>query len=629
MAVAGTVAVLTGFVVATHADATQSVLAVGSPIMDGDVIETGSGASVSIRFLDDTTLAMDADARMAIDALVFDPATGSGSAGFQLFEGLFVIVTGAIAASGPEALRLTTPVATIGIRGTSLAILAGAEGTRNLVALLADPGSGDLGEAVILNAGGTQVLDEANEATAITSSDVAPLVPFLLSRHQLEALFGGAILASPFGGRLYEEPDQIDGSPSDQSTEEERRADDAAATQAEGDDLSSVAADTEPTQVTDATFAGPIGDGTASTSDGFDVASGAATFDSGSFQGSTTSGTETGETAADPASTNGGDRDPGGGGGGGDPDNTDVGGAGGDTLVGTIGRDSLIGGRGDDLLDGRGGNDVFDGGDGRDQILGGPGIDRLLGGANDDSLLGGGGNDVIDGGPGIDSAFYVDATGPVRVNLGIAGPQAVGGGLGSDDLREIEQLSGSPFDDVLTGDGVANNLKGHVGDDVLFGDEGRDDLIGGAGSDFLIGGADGDDVTGGLAADFFAYELSGDGARVATNVTAASAGLTAGVEYDRLLDFSAVQGDLVGLRAVPFDLPQGPPLVSGVNFSRIAGLYDGTNAGANSEFTAGRPTMVFSTADNTLYYDPDGATPGYTVLAAVNVALDATDIRTF
>ncbi len=654
MAVVGTVAILSGNVVATHADGTRSVLGVGSPVLDGDVIETGSGSAVSIRFLDDTSLAMDEGARMAIDSLVFDPATASGSAAFRLLEGLFVVVAGDIAASGPDALMLSTPVATIGIRGTSLGILAGAEGTRNLVVLLADPTDGELGKAVVSNPGGTQVLDEVDEATTITSNTIEPSVPFLLSRHQLEDLFGGAILASPFQGRLFQELERTDTAPASQPAEDELRDGAAPATPAEGD--GSPAAATAPEQA-------PVGyvkvtslDLVGTPSDSFSSGLGAVpgwsdTIAAGLTGGADTSGTTTSSTTEEPTSVvddgdgrsddSGGGGDAGGVGGGGVVDNTIVGDPGGDSLVGTAGRDSLVGGPGFDTLEGREGDDVLEGGDGRDLLVGEAGADTLLGGAAEDSLVGGPGNDLIDGGAGIDTAIYGDATGPVRVSLSIAGPQAVGGGLGSDDLRGIEQLSGGPFNDTLTGDGGANNLQGREGndrlvgggaDDELFGDEGQDRLFGGAGTDFLVGGPDGDDVTGGADPDAFAFGVPGDGAEVTANVTAAAFGLTAGVEYDRLLDFSTAQGDLVLLEASAFGLPQGPFLVAGFNFSQISVPYNGINAqnnGPNTEFAAGRPSVVFSTADSTLYFDPDGAAPGYTVLAEANVTLDATDIRTF
>ena len=73
-------------------------------------------------------------------------------------------------------------------------------------------------------------------------------------------------------------------------------------------------------------------------------------------------------------------------------------------------------------------------------------------------------------------------------DLGSGGAASDGDG-GSDILIEIENLVGSAFDDVLTGDGVSNVLKGGAGADQLFGEDGDDILQGGAGADILSGGA--------------------------------------------------------------------------------------------------------------------------------------------
>ncbi|MBO9698484.1 MAG: hypothetical protein J7499_20010, partial [Sphingopyxis sp.] len=95
---------------------------------------------------------------------------------------------------------------------------------------------------------------------------------------------------------------------------------------------------------------------------------------------------------------------------------------------------------------------------------------------------------VLDGAGGVDTAYYANATAGVTVDLTISGPQATGG-AGSDTLLNIENLTGSAFDDKLTGDGGANLLSGGGGNDTLLGGGGDDTLRGGAGDDVLDGGA--------------------------------------------------------------------------------------------------------------------------------------------
>ena len=159
------------------------------------------------------------------------------------------------------------------------------------------------------------------------------------------------------------------------------------------------------------------------------------------------------------------------------------GGGGNDTLAGLGGDDRLDGGTGDDTLrrgrqrqhsrrrwerraDRWEGADTLDGGVGHDTLNGGDDNDSILGGNGDDILAGGTGANTLDGGAGVDTASYALATAGVNVDLRSGAPQAAGGGGVTDTLREIENLVGSAYDDVLIGFGAAA-IAGGTGDDVL------------------------------------------------------------------------------------------------------------------------------------------------------------------
>jgi len=178
-----------------------------------------------------------------------------------------------------------------------------------------------------------------------------------------------------------------------------------------------------------------------------------------------------------------------------------------DMLYGELGNDNAGGSYGNDLLDGGDGNDSLYGDEGADRLLGGNGSDNLFGdwgwgsdlsgadtldgGAGDDLLRGGGGNDSLNGGLGIDTATYDNAGIGVKVSLAVLTAQ-VTGGAGSDTLLAIENLTGSGFNDQLTGNTAANLISGLAGDDSLVGNAGNDTLYGGPGNDSLYGG-DGND----------------------------------------------------------------------------------------------------------------------------------------
>ncbi|MDB2414915.1 Ig-like domain-containing protein, partial [Rickettsiales bacterium] len=135
-------------------------------------------------------------------------------------------------------------------------------------------------------------------------------------------------------------------------------------------------------------------------------------------------------------------------------------------------------------------------------LTGTTGNDVLQGGDGDDSLIGLSGADTLDGGAGIDTASYADSDAAINIDLSAA-PQydaegnpyieGSGGHADGDRLRNIENITGSKFDDNITGDAGANLLDGGEGDDTLNGAGGADKLIGGAGSDNLSGG-EGDDI---------------------------------------------------------------------------------------------------------------------------------------
>ncbi|MBC8269418.1 MAG: FecR domain-containing protein, partial [Rhodospirillaceae bacterium] len=118
----GTVDTTSGSVVATRIDGTKVELEPGSPVYQGDVIETAGGGSIGVTLADETTFSMAENGNMVLDEMVYDPATQEGSVSISAVEGVFTFVSGQIAKTDPDAMTLDTPVATIGIRGTQVGL---------------------------------------------------------------------------------------------------------------------------------------------------------------------------------------------------------------------------------------------------------------------------------------------------------------------------------------------------------------------------------------------------------------------------------------------------------------------------------------------------------------------------
>jgi Ca2+-binding RTX toxin-like protein len=163
-------------------------------------------------------------------------------------------------------------------------------------------------------------------------------------------------------------------------------------------------------------------------------------------------------------------------------------------------------------------DDMLTGDDRVNRLVGRQGNDTLLGGAGNDVLVGGSGADHHDGGDGIDTAEYTSSW--IGVTVDLLKNYGAGGEAKGDTFTSIENVIGSAFDDMISGDDMVNRLTGGEGDDVLTGKGGNDFLVGGAGADKLDGGEGARDVADytkasagvgvDLAAVGFAGEAEGD-----------------------------------------------------------------------------------------------------------------------
>jgi Ca2+-binding RTX toxin-like protein len=135
-------------------------------------------------------------------------------------------------------------------------------------------------------------------------------------------------------------------------------------------------------------------------------------------------------------------------------------------------------------------DDVILGTNGDDVIFGFRGNDTICGGGGFDVIQGGGGDDTIDGGTGADIVSYNSSPKGVTVSLADLGPQDTGSATGTDTLSGFDALTGSAFDDTLTGDDNGNFIRARRGDDTVDGGPGQDPITGRLGQDFCDGGAD-------------------------------------------------------------------------------------------------------------------------------------------
>jgi hypothetical protein len=139
----GKVVTATGSVTIEHASAVvvqanvsgqASGTKVGDVVYLGDVVRTGADGRLGINFTDGTAFNLSSNARMALTEFVYDPNGNSNSSLLSLTKGTFTFVAGKIAKTGD--MKIDTPVATMGIRGTTPRIEISDDGTVKFATLI-------------------------------------------------------------------------------------------------------------------------------------------------------------------------------------------------------------------------------------------------------------------------------------------------------------------------------------------------------------------------------------------------------------------------------------------------------------------------------------------------------------
>jgi VCBS repeat-containing protein len=95
-------------------------LNIGDNVRKGDVVQTGSASSLGIVFVDGTVFGLASNARMVLNEMVYDPSGSSNSSLLTLVQGTITFVAGETAKRGD--MRVETPTATMGIRGTAVLV---------------------------------------------------------------------------------------------------------------------------------------------------------------------------------------------------------------------------------------------------------------------------------------------------------------------------------------------------------------------------------------------------------------------------------------------------------------------------------------------------------------------------
>jgi hypothetical protein len=96
---------------------------VGTGVRQADVVVTGPDGAVGVTLADDTLLSAGPNSVLAIERFVYE-ANQPGSLEAALSKGTLAVVSGRIAKQAPDAMRVKTPAAILGVRGTEFVVRA-------------------------------------------------------------------------------------------------------------------------------------------------------------------------------------------------------------------------------------------------------------------------------------------------------------------------------------------------------------------------------------------------------------------------------------------------------------------------------------------------------------------------
>lgn len=96
----------------------------GLVVEEGDVLVTGRDGRISLTFIDNTRFSAGPNSRVAVSEFRFDRTTQKGTFVTSVDRGSLAVVSGQIAKSGRDAMKVRTPTSLLGVRGTRFVVTA-------------------------------------------------------------------------------------------------------------------------------------------------------------------------------------------------------------------------------------------------------------------------------------------------------------------------------------------------------------------------------------------------------------------------------------------------------------------------------------------------------------------------
>jgi len=150
-------------------------------IFSYDTVKTGNG-KVGIEFIDATRVDVTQHSKLLIDEFVYDPNTKTGKLSLKAKLGTVRYASGQIAKNSATDVKITTPTATIGVRGTDFTMTIDEVGSSTIILLPSCDTNNNcfVGEISVESDAGQVILNQAFQATVVDTVASRPLTPVLL-----------------------------------------------------------------------------------------------------------------------------------------------------------------------------------------------------------------------------------------------------------------------------------------------------------------------------------------------------------------------------------------------------------------------------------------------------------------
>jgi hypothetical protein len=167
----GQVGTLQGEASVTRGNMAAVALKISDPIFKNDTLSTGPNSALGITFDDQTTFSLSANTRIVVNEFVYSEGGQNNAASIAVGVGTAAFVASLVAKTGT--MKVTTPVATLGIRGTTGVVDvpqgAAAAGTEEPRVKLYPDSNGHVGQIEVFNLQGGQLgtLNQGSTAFAL------------------------------------------------------------------------------------------------------------------------------------------------------------------------------------------------------------------------------------------------------------------------------------------------------------------------------------------------------------------------------------------------------------------------------------------------------------------------------